>query len=645
MTVKYKTLITTAGAAKLAAATASGTKITLTHMAVGDGGGTLPVPDVGQTKLIAEKWRAALNKISVDAKNKNYVVAELVIPPEVGGFWLREMGLYDTDGTLVAVANMAESYKPELAEGSGRAQTLRMVIIVSALESVELVIDTTTVMATQDYVDDKLAEHERSRRHPDATLTAKGFTQLSNATDSDSEVLSATPKAVKAVYDLANAKYTAQDATTGRKGIVQLNSATDSTSEVQAATPKAVKAAYDLANGKYTAQEATTGRKGIVQLSSATDSVSEVLAATPKAVKAANDNAQSRLHKDQNGADIPDRDLFVRNIGAGRSVGSMNIGGDSNPWTTAEFLAWLEEKGAFTHPYWMVKGSWSYAGNKIITDTGCGHICLAGAVVEVMGSKGSLTLRITTPTTTTGGGVASAQFTYIHHGDDYSPGWRRDYNTTNKPDMTFPVGAPIPWPSDTPPAGYAFLHGQGFDKAAYPQLAQVYPSGVLPDLRGMTLKGKPEGRGVLSYEEDGIKSHAHTASASETDLGTKAVSQFDYGSKQATSFDYGTKSTTEGGWHAHNFRYCSTSAYRDTPGTGLGMHASNISWAAGDRIDGSGNHAHSVGIGAHDHWVGIGAHNHTVVMGAHGHAITVNATGNAENTVKNTAINYIVRLA
>ncbi|MGK7286385.1 tail fiber protein [Buttiauxella agrestis] len=500
-------------------------------------------------------------------------------------------------------------------------------------------------MATQDYVDDKLAEHERSRRHPDATLTAKGLTQLSSATDSDSEVLSATPKAVKAVYDLANAKYTAQDATTGRKGIVQLNSATDSTSEVQAATPKAVKAAYDLANGKYTAQDATTGRKGIVQLSSATDSVSEVLAATPKAVKAANDNAQSRLHKDQNGADIPDRDLFVRNIGAGRSAGSMNIGGDSNPWTTAEFLAWLEEKGAFTHPYWMVKGSWSYAGNKIITDTGCGHICLAGAVVEVMGSKGSLTLRITTPTTTTGGGVASAQFTYIHHGDDYSPGWRRDYNTTNKPDMTFPVGAPIPWPSDTPPAGYAFLHGQGFDKAAYPQLAQVYPSGVLPDLRGMTLKGKPEGRGVLSYEEDGIKSHAHTASASETDLGTKAVSQFDYGSKQATSFDHGTKSTTEGGWHAHNFRYCSTSAYRDTPGTGLGMHASNISWAAGDCIDGSGNHAHSVGIGAHDHWVGIGAHNHTVVMGAHGHAITVNATGNTENTVKNTAINYIVRLA
>ena len=204
MTVKYKTLITTAGAAKFAAATAGGTKITLTQMAVGDGGGTLPVPDVSQTKLIGEKWRAALNKISVDARHDNYVVAELVIPPEVGGFWLREMGLYDADGTLVAVASMAESYKPELAEGSGRAQTLRMVIIVSAIESVDLTIDTTTVMATQEYVDDKLAEHERSRRHPDATLTEKGFTQLSSATDSESEVLAATPKAVKTAYDLAD---------------------------------------------------------------------------------------------------------------------------------------------------------------------------------------------------------------------------------------------------------------------------------------------------------------------------------------------------------------------------------------------------------------------------------------------------------
>ncbi|EEW7614585.1 phage tail protein [Escherichia coli] len=251
MSTKFRTVITTAGAAKLAAATApGGRKVNITTMAVGDGGGKLPVPDAGQTGLIHEVWRHALNKISQDKRNSNYIIAELVIPPEVGGFWMRELGLYDDAGTLIAVANMAESYKPALAEGSGRSQTCRMVIIVSSVASVALTIDTTTVMATQDYVDDKIAEHEQSRSHPDASLTAKGFTQLSSATNSTSETLAATPKAVKAAYDLANGKYTAQDATTARKGLVQLSSATNSMSETLAATPKAVKTVMDETNKK-----------------------------------------------------------------------------------------------------------------------------------------------------------------------------------------------------------------------------------------------------------------------------------------------------------------------------------------------------------------------------------------------------------
>ena len=472
MSTKFRTVITTAGAAKLAAATTpGGRKVNITTMAVGDGGGKLPVPDAGQTGLIHEVWRHALNKISQDKRNSNYIIAELVIPPEVGGFWMRELGLYDDAGTLIAVANMAESYKPALAEGSGRSQTCRMVIIVSSVASVELTIDTTTVMATQDYVDDKIAEHEQSRRHPDASLTAKGFTQLSSATNSTSETLAATPKAVKAAYDLANGKYTAQDATTARKGLVQLSSVTNSTSETLAATPKAVKAAYDLANGKYTAQDATTARKGLVQLSSATNSDSETLAATPKAVKtaydlangkytaqdattarkglvqlssatnsdsetlaatpkavkSAYDNAEKRLQKDQNGADIPGKDTFTKNIGACRAY-SGALSTEAGNWTTAQFIEWLDSRGAFNHPYWMCKGSWSYANNKIITDTGCGDIHLAGCVVEVMGTKSAITIRVTTPTTSSGGGTTSAQFTYINHGDGYSPGWRRDWN-------------------------------------------------------------------------------------------------------------------------------------------------------------------------------------------------------------------------
>ncbi|EJR4817168.1 TPA: phage tail protein [Escherichia coli] len=567
MSTKFKTIITTAGAAKLAAATMpGGKKVNLTAMAVGDGGGVLSEPNAGQVKLINEVWRHALNKISQDNKNKNYIVAELVIPPEVGGFWMRELGLYDDAGTLIAVANMAESYKPELAEGSGRAQTCRMVIIVSSIASVELSIDATTVMATQDYVDDKLAEHEQSRRHPDATLKEKGFVQLSSATDSTSETLAATPKAVKVAYDLASGKYTAQDASTAQKGLVQLSSATDSVSEAHAATPKAVKAANDNANGRVPSERKVNGHSLAGDISVTSQDIF--------------DGQCVEIGPGQDLDNYQTPGLYFQPANANTSA-ALHY-----PENNAGSLMVLRSAG-ITQVYRVYSGSRSYSRSKYSTQP-----------------------------------------------------W-----TTWTPDDAFPVGAPIPWPSDTVPPAHALMQGQSFDKSAYPLLAVAYPSGVIPDMRGQTIKGKPDGRAVLSYEQDGIKSHAHTASISDTDLGTKYTSSFDYGSKPTTSFDYGNKSSTEGGWHVHNFRYCATSAYRDTPGSGLGMHSSNISWSAGDRIEGSGNHAHVTWIGPHDHWVGIGEHNHYVVMGYHGHTATVHATGNTENTVKNIAFNYIVRLA
>ncbi|WP_063089876.1 phage tail protein, partial [Escherichia coli] len=565
-TRKFKTVITDTGAKKLAQAAApDGKPVRLTHMAVGDGGGALPTPDSKQTRLVHEVWRHTVNRVILDATHQNRIIAELVIPPETGGFWIREIGVFDEHGDLIAVGNTAESYKPAVAEGSGRAQTFRTILTVSSTATVALTVDNTMVMATVDYVDNKLKEHEQSRCHPDASLTAKGFVQLSSATNSDSETL--------------------------------------------AATPKAVKVAYDLANGKYTAQDATTARKGLVQLSSATNSTSETLAATSNAVKAAYDNAEKRLQKAKNGEDISDKDTFTKNIGACRAYSAeLNIGGDSEAWTTAQLIFWLESQGAFNHPYWMCKGSWAYANNKVITDTGCGSICLAGAVVEVIGTRGAMTIRITTPSTSSGEGIPNAQFTYINHGDAYAPGWRRDYNSRNKPtaseigalpsdgtavssvnlaskgrltaltdnmqgatglelyeaynngypttygniihlkgmtavgegelligwsgisgahapafirsrrDTTdanwspwaqlytsahppeefYPVGAPIPWPSDTVPSGYALMQGQTFDKSAYPKLAVAYPSGVIPDMRGWTIKGKPgSGRAVL----------------------------------------------------------------------------------------------------------------------------------------------------
>ncbi|EHT0639162.1 phage tail protein [Escherichia coli] len=250
-TRKFKTVITDTGAKKLAQAAApDGKPVRLTHMAVGDGGGTLPTPDSKQTRLVHEVWRHTVNRVILDATHQNRIIAELVIPPETGGFWIREIGVFDEHGDLIAVGNTAESYKPAVAEGSGRAQTFRTILTVSSTATVALTVDNTMVMATVDYVDDKLKEHEQSRRHPDASLTAKGFVQLSSATNSVSETQAATPKAVKAAYDLANAKYTAQDASTTRKGLVQLSSATNSTSETLAATSKAVKAVMDETNKK-----------------------------------------------------------------------------------------------------------------------------------------------------------------------------------------------------------------------------------------------------------------------------------------------------------------------------------------------------------------------------------------------------------
>lgn len=263
MTVKYYAILTNQGAARLANATMLGSKLNLTQMAVGDANGVLPTPDPAQTKLINQKRIAPLNLLSVDPNNQSQIIAEQIIPENEGGFWIREIGLYDDEGVLIAVANCPETYKPQLQEGSGRTQTIRMILVVTNTEAITLKIDPAVVLATRKYVDDKISEHEQSRRHPDASLTAKGFTQLSSATNSTSETLAATPKAVKAAYDLANGKYTAQDATTARKGLVQLSSATNSTSETLAATPKAVKAAYDLANGRQPANAILTALAGL----------------------------------------------------------------------------------------------------------------------------------------------------------------------------------------------------------------------------------------------------------------------------------------------------------------------------------------------------------------------------------------------
>ncbi|EFI1521317.1 phage tail protein [Escherichia coli] len=546
MTVKYYAILTNQGAARLANATMLGSKLNLTQMAVGDANGVLPTPDPAQTKLINQKRIAPLNLLSVDPNNQSQIIAEQIIPENEGGFWIREIGLYDDEGVLIAVANCPETYKPQLQEGSGRTQTIRMILVVSNTEAITLKIDPSVVLATRKYVDDKISEHEQSRRHPDASLTAKGFTQLSSATNSTSETLAATPRAVKVAYDLANGKYTAQDATTARKGLVQLSSATSSTSETQAATPKAVKAAYDLAAGKAPVSHthpwnqitdvpaASLTVKGTVQLSSATNSTSETQAATPKAVKAAYDLAAgkapvSHTHPWSQITDVPAASLTVKGTvqlssatnstsetqaatpkavkavydlangkqpadatltalaglatatdklpyftgndtaslttltNVGRDIlaktstqeviqyigcpasptGWLKTGNNGESITTAQLVTLLQNNGAFNTKAWFARCAWSYATSASIPDseTGCGIIPLAGAVIEVFSNNtDNYTIRITTATTTSvSGALTNAEFIYVFNvfgSASYSPGWRRAYNTKNKPTTT-----------------------------------------------------------------------------------------------------------------------------------------------------------------------------------------------------------------
>ncbi|EKI0558101.1 TPA: phage tail protein [Escherichia coli] len=427
MTMKYYAILTNQGAARLANATMLGSKLNLTQMAVGDANGVLPTPNPAQTKLINQKRIAPLNLLSVDPNNQSQIIAEQIIPEDEGGFWIREIGLYDDKGVLIAVANCPETYKPQLQEGSGRTQTIRMILVVTNTKAITLKIDPSVVLATRKYVDDKISKHEQSRRHPDASLTAKGFVQLSSATDSQSETEAATPKAVKIAYDLARGKYTAQDATTTRKGIVQLSSAINSTSEILAATPKAVKAAYDLAAGKAPVSHthpwsqitgvpaASLTAKGTVQLSSAINSTSEILAATPKAVKAAYDLA--------NGKQPADATLTA--------LAGLATAADRLPYFTGADRAALA------------------------TLTAIGRAIIAkGSIKDVLNYLGL--------------GEGSA----------------------------LPVGVPIPWPSATPPGGWLKCNGATFDKAKYPQLAKVYPTGKLPDLRGVFIRGWDDGRGI-----------------------------------------------------------------------------------------------------------------------------------------------------
>ncbi|EAB2249618.1 phage tail protein [Salmonella enterica] len=562
---KFKTIITDYGKQRLIAAMSpGGTKLTLTQMAVGDGGGNPTNPDTTSTALVNEVWRAAVNSVTVDKTHSNIIIVELLIPAEVGGFWVREAGIYDEFNKLVAICSLPASEKPLLEQGSGRAQTVRMTLIVSDTSIVNITIDSTTIMATNEYVDNSLEEHEKSRNHPDATLTDKGFTKLYSGVTSIDETMAATPKAVKIAMDNASARLAKE------------------------------RNLADLTNIPLARQSLQLGNSATLNVGTTANTV------------AAGDDSRitGAMQKDQNGADIPNKSLFVQNIGALPANG------------TAVAANRLASRGALPALTGTTRGSDSglimgevynngypteYGNVLRLTGTGDGEI--------LIGWSG------------TNGAPAPA---YIRSHRDTADAewseWAMLYTSLNPPPDSHPVGAAIAWPSDNIPAGYALMQGQSFDKSAYPLLAIAYPSGVIPDMRGWTIKGKPaSGRAVLSQEMDGNKRHSHSARAQDTDLGTKNTSSFDYGSKGSDS----------GGNHAHEFGSYVNSYWGDSNHTSF--------------LAGGGAWTKDAGIHAHTTW--IGPHGHTVYIGPHGHLVIVDPEGNEEVTVKNIAFNYIVRLA
>ena len=463
MSATYFTLLTTVGEATLATSTAQGSPLRLTHMAVGDGNGNLTTPDTGQTRLVNERHRAPLNTLSVDPNNPNQIIAEQVLPEDVGGWWIREIGLYDEHDRLIAVGNCPPTYKPQLTEGSGRTQIIRMVLIVSHTENVALKIDPAIVLATRQYVDDNLSRHEQSRNHPDATLTAKGLTQLSNATNSTSETLAATAKAVKTAYDAAT-----RSASTSQAGRVQLNDSTNSTYTTQAATANAVKRTYDEAT-----RAASTNQVGRVQLNDTIISTSTTQAATANAVKRTYDEATRAASTNQ----------------AGRVQLNDTISSTS---TTQAATANA------------VKRTYDIA-NRLASTSQAGRVQLNDTISSTSTTQAATAYAVKRTYDEATRAASTNQAGRVRLNDSISSTSTTQAATPNAVKLAYdrasealPVGTPCPWPSLNIPSGWVKCAGQSFSTSSYPDLARAYPNGRLPDLRGEFIRGYDDGRGVDS---------------------------------------------------------------------------------------------------------------------------------------------------
>lgn len=474
MSTKFYTLLTDIGAAKLARAAALGVPLKITHMAVGDGGGALPTPDAKQTALVNEKRRAALNMLYIDPQNSSQIIAEQVIPENEGGWWIREVGLFDESGALIAVGNCPESYKPQLAEGSGRTQTVRMVLITSSTDNITLKIDPAIVLATRKYVDDKALElkvyvDDLMAKHLAAPDPHSQYAPKASPT------FTGTPKAPTP----AAGNNTTQLATTAfvqaaLKAVINGAPATlDTLKEIAAAINNDPKFSTTINNAlALKAPLSSPALTGTPTAPTAAQSVNNTQIATTAFVKSA----------------------IAAMVGsAPAALDTLNelaaaLGNDPNFATTiTNSLAGKQPKDATL----TALAGLSTSKDKLPYFTGEDRAALTAltSVGRAILSKPS----------------AQGVLDYLGLGDG----------------SALPVGVPVPWPSATPPTGWLKCNGAAFSAEEYPKLAKVYPTNKLPDLRGEFIRGWDDGRGIdagralLSLQAGMLEKHRHMVVAND----------------------------------------------------------------------------------------------------------------------------------
>lgn len=539
-----------------------------------------------------------------------------------------------TDAAEKAAGKVSDQLKAAVADDTQRAE--------AAMAGAE-----SAALASQGYRDEA-RDIAEGLKLGDASTTQKGLVKLSSDDDSDSEAFAATPKAVKKVKDLTNLKAPLDSPeltgtpttptpplTVNNQQIVNAEFVHAAVAALVGSSPEALDTLAELAdalgNDPHFATTMLNALAGKQPLHEVLTSLSGLNSAANKLAYFNGRNSMTLANLTAVGRVLIGQESVAKVLEYLGLVETIKLAAGALPTTGGNLLGQL----SFLFPATRAEANCLIANGDANAILACQygyyqdrfdiHFYDEKGVWEsnplALGRNGNMTV----------GGNLSGRAVY--------EGNTRVYSLNNPPPDSYPVGAPIPWPSDAIPTGYARMQGQNFNKSSYPLLAVAYPSGVIPDMRGQTIKGKPDGRAVLSQELDGIKSHDHGATVASTDLGNKETTGFDYGNKSVSGFDYGTKTTDVQGNHAHNYTFLEWKAGWGFPGGNENMGSVTRTTST------NGAHAHNVYIGAHSHVVGIGAHAHSVYIGAHSHGVTVSPSGHAENTVRNTAFNYIVRLA